>query len=76
VAFLPLGRFGLASAFWIHSAYLHEYTLLCTYMHVLSDLCMILPKPSAIQGLSQSVQFGQSFSITETFFASSKRWRI
>src|SRR5438270_13394458 len=32
---------------------LHEYTLLCTYIRVLSDLCMILPKDSTVQDLSK-----------------------
>src|SRR5437764_181309 len=46
------------SAIWLGSAsvilpILHEYTLLCTYIRVLSDVCMILPKDSTVQDLSK-----------------------
>src|SRR6267154_6700930 len=42
-----------ASASGFILSILHEYTWVCTYIRVLSDLCMILPDVIAIQYLSQ-----------------------
>jgi hypothetical protein len=41
-------------------------------MRVLSDLCMILPNVVPYKVFRKSARFGQSSSITETFFASQR----
>ena len=61
--------------FWFHSV-LHECNCLCMFIRVLFDLCMIPPNLAPHKIFRKSAPFGQSSSITETFFASSKRRRI
>jgi len=60
---LPLGRLA-CFRFWFHSVHFARIHLVCHYIRVLSDLCMILPNVVPYN-LSQSVRFGSRLRLPE-----------